>query len=600
MKEKFLLYSIILTATISGCISETEKQQTADQPNVILIITDDQGYGDLGFYGNPDIKTPVLDKLAKQSTRFSNFYVCPVCAPTRSSIMTGRYSLRTGVYDTYNGGAIMATEETTIAEILRDNGYTTGIFGKWHLGDAYPFRPQDQGFTESLIHPSGGIGQVGDIYNYFKFDSSYFDPVLLQNGKAVETKGYCSDVFTDGAIQFVEANLENPFFLYLSFNAPHTPLQLPEKYYQQYADLEFDTSKYGIKGHPIKEMNEFHAVSARKVYGMVTNIDDNIGRLFDKLNELNIEEKTLVIFITDNGPQQIRYTAGLRGKKGTVYEGGIKVPCFMHFPGYFPNDKEIGTAGAHIDLLPTILDFCNIKIPTNICLDGKSLLPLVKTEDVEWAERPLFFHWQRGYPEPYRNIAVRKGSYKLVGHTGHDADISDFELFNLSDDPYEMENLSSLKPVIATELKNEFDQWYEEIMKSPNLKPQPIQLGTSFENPVILNRNDAKGSAGIWAQEKIYGYWDVAVMEEGYYDISFVFRNKIARPGNMLVRVGTTQRTLAHSDTTVNTILIKDIYLFEGEYMFESWYRQGGDFIMPFYVTVKKNDTPPTPLNRGE
>ncbi|MBA7538366.1 hypothetical protein ES705_30641 [subsurface metagenome] len=588
MKEKFLLYSIILTAVISGCISETDKQQTADQPNVILIITDDQGYGDLGFYGNPDIKTPVLDKLAKQSTRFTNFYVCPVCAPTRSSIMTGRYSLRTGVYDTYNGGAIMATEETTIAEILQDNGYTTGIFGKWHLGDASPLRPQDQGFTESLIHPSGGMGQVGDIHNYFKFDSSYFDPVLLQNGKAVETKGYCSDVFTDGAIHFVEENLENPFFLYLSFNAPHTPLQLPEEYYQQYAGLEFDTSKYGIKGYPIKEMNEFHAGSARKVYGMVTNIDDNIGRLFDKLNELNIEEKTLVIFITDNGPQQIRYTAGLRGRKGTVYEGGIKVPCFMHFPGYFPNDKEIGTAGAHIDLLPTILDFCNIKIPANVCLDGKSLLPLVKTEDVEWDERPLFFHWQRGYPEPYRNIAVRKGSYKLVGHTGQDADISDFELFNLADDPFEMENLSSLKPEIASELKNEFDQWYEEIIKSPNLKPQPIQLGTSFENPVILNRNDAKGSAGIWAQEKIYGYWDVAVKKEGYYDISFVFRNKIARPGNMLVRVGTTQRTLAHSDTTVNTILMKDIYLFEGEYMFESWYRQGGDAIMPFYVEVRK------------
>lgn len=587
MKENFLLYSIILIATISGCVSETDKQQT-DQPNVILIITDDQGYGDLGFYGNPDIKTPVLDKLAKQSTRFTNFYVCPVCAPTRSSIMTGRYSLRTGVYDTYNGGAIMATEETTIAEILQDNGYTTGIFGKWHLGDAYPFRPQDQGFTESLIHPSGGMGQVGDIYNYFEFDSSYFDPVLLQNGKAVETKGYCSDIFTEGAIQFVEENLENPFFLYLSFNAPHTPLQLPEEYYQQYAGLEFDTSKYGIKGYPIKEMNDFHAGSARKVYGMVTNIDDNLGRLFDKLNELNIEENTLVIFITDNGPQQIRYTAGLRGRKGTVYEGGIKVPCFMHFPGYFPNDKEIGTAGAHIDLLPTILDFCNIKIPANVCLDGKSLLLLVKTVDVEWAERPLFFHWQRGYPERYRNIAVRKGSYKLVGHTGQDADISDFELFNLADDPFEMKNLSSSKPETATELKNEFDQWYDEIMKSPNLKPQPIQLGTSFENPVILNRNDAKGSAGIWAQEKIYGYWDVAVMEEGYYDISFVFRNKIDRPGNMLVRLGTTQHTLAHSDTTVNTILMKDIYLYEGEYMFESWYRQGRDFIMPFFVEVRK------------
>ena len=202
--------------------------QEKPHPNVIIIMTDDQGYGDLGVTGNPHVQTPVIDKFANQNIRFNNFYVSPVCAPTRSSLMTGRYSLRTGIRDTYNGGAIMASNEVTIAEMLKQEDYKTGVFGKWHLGDNYPSRPSDQGFDESLIHLSGGMGQVGDITTYFKGNKSYFDPVLWHNNKKEAYKGYCSDIFTEQAINFIEKNKETPFFCYLSFNAPHTPLQVPE------------------------------------------------------------------------------------------------------------------------------------------------------------------------------------------------------------------------------------------------------------------------------------------------------------------------------------------------------------------------------------
>lgn len=211
----FLLFvSLFMTATASA--------QQKQRPNVILIITDDQGYGDLGVTGNPHVQTPVIDALAKESVRFNNFYVSPVCAPTRSSLMTGRYSLRTGMRDTYNGGAIMASSEVTIAEMLKQANYRTGAFGKWHLGDNYPFRPTDQGFDESVIHLSGGMGQVGDITTYFQGDRSYFDPVLWHNNQQQAYQGYCSDVFTDQAINFIDKNKETPFFCYLAFNAPHT------------------------------------------------------------------------------------------------------------------------------------------------------------------------------------------------------------------------------------------------------------------------------------------------------------------------------------------------------------------------------------------
>ena len=582
-----LTVAIILLLNIMACTSSQTASDT-EQPNIVLIITDDQGWGDLGFHGNPDIKTPVLDAFAENSTRFTSFYVSPVCAPTRSSLMTGRYSLRTGVFDTYNGGAIMATEELTIAEILKEAGYRTGAFGKWHLGDSYPSRPMEQGFDQSLIHRSGGMAQVGDVTTYFRYDSAYFDAILLENGAAKSTKGYCSDVFTDAAIEFMKEQKDQPFFTYLSFNAPHTPLQLPQQYEDMYADLEFDSTAYPESERAFPAMTEKDKADARKVYGMVTNIDDNVGRVLSALEELNIREETLVIFMTDNGPQQRRYVGGFRGSKGTVYEGGIRVPCFMQYPNTLPTNKAIETPAAHLDLLPTILDICKLDAPGNV--DGKSLLPLVKDEAVTWSDRPLFFYWQRGFPGPYHNVAVRKGDYKLVGFNNHLAAAEELELYNIKNDPSEVNNLSSSQTAIAEDLKNEFDNWYKEIIQSEHLGTVRIGVGSDMENPVILNRNDARGSWGIWAEDEVFGYWDVNIEQAGVYNFKAVFKDSLANAGRLSIRAGTRQASL-DNEQVEQALLMENIWLPEGPCRIEAVYREKVNWqrrVFPFYLEVER------------
>ena len=505
------IFSFILLLAISACSPVLEQHN----PNILLIITDDQGYGDFGINGNHHIQTPVLDKLANESIVFNNFYVTPVCATTRSGLMTGRYNLRTGIRDTYNGGAIMASSEITIAELLKKAGYITGIFGKWHLGDSYPSRPMDQGFDESVIHLSGGMGQVGDITTYFKYDSSYYDPVLWHNGNRESYEGYCSDIFASEAISFIEQNANAPFFCYLSFNAPHTPLQVPDEYYQKYKDI--DPSSGFNDGRPMPEMSEKDKEDARKVYAMVDNIDDNLGKLFDKLDELDIAESTMVIFMTDNGPQQRRFVAGMRGRKGSVYRGGVRVPLYVKYPGFNNDEKAIETTVANIDIFPTLADLCNVAIPQDRIIDGKSLMPLINGENTSWTNRSLFFYWNRRYPELYHNMAVLKDNYKLVGNTDFDASIDQFELYNIKDDPFELNNLIQDDQALASDLKIEMDRLYQELIHSENMvNPPRIIIGSEHENPVFLNRNDADGERGIWAQDEIFGKWNVEILQGTY------------------------------------------------------------------------------------
>lgn len=570
-----------------SCQKNDRVEHQPNRPNIVLIMTDDQGYGDLGFHGNPDIQTPVLDAFAAKSVRFSNFYVSPVCAPTRASLMTGRYSLRTGVMDTYNGWAMMATEENTIAEILKQNGYKTAVCGKWHLGDTYASRPQDQGFDYSLIHHAGGMHQVGDLDTWHRGDSAYFDPILTENGKKVKKIGYCSDVFTDAAIDFIETQNDTPFFCYLSFNAPHTPLQLPQKYEGMYAGLEIDSSDYPLADRPFPNMNEADLEAARKVYGMISNIDDNVGRLLLKLDQLGKTENTIVIFMTDNGPQQRRFVGGFRGLKGSVYEGGIHVPFFMRYPQAYQGDLDIQTPSAHFDVLPTLLEFCNIPIPQN--LDGKSLVPEIEGKSSPIIDRPLFFHWQRGFPEPYRNIAVRKGDFKLVGHTGHLASSNGFELFDLSTDPSESKNIVEQNPGKAEELKLLFDDWYAEIIQSPNLNNVPIIVGNVSENPVTMTRNDAKGAFGIWAQQEINGYWDIQVAQDGFYQITASFEKPVTSNGNAMVRLGNIQRSLEIPEGSQSAIH-KHIWIKKGKYSVEAGFRNYHTWRIefPFFITFER------------
>ncbi len=583
-----LIATGISWATIPGLFSQ-------NRPNVILIITDDQGFGDFGFNGNPHVKTPVLDKLARQSIRFNNFYVCPVSAPTRASLMTGRYHLRTGVRDTYNGGAMMAPSETTIAEILKEAGYTTGIFGKWHLGDNYPMRPCDQGFDESVIHLSGGMGQPGDITTWPKGDSSYFNPVLWHNGKKEQYKGYCSDIFANEAIRFIEQNKKVPFFCYIAFNAPHTPLQVQEKYYDIYKKID-PSSGFINDGRPFPAMTERDKENARRVYAMVTNIDDNVRRLLTKLEELGIERNTVIIFMTDNGPQQRRFNAGMRGQKGSVYNGGVRVPLWIKYPSAGESGLEIEAPASVIDLLPTIADICNVPLHTERKTDGISLLPYMLGENKNAPERSLFFYWTRHSPELYTNIALLKGHYKIVGNTGYDANASGFELYDLKNDPYEQKNIAGIHPEIVSKMKKELDSIFKELAASPNLQERPrIEIGTADENPVILNRNDADGQWGIWEQEEIFGFWRVKI-NEGRYNLKFKFIKPVPPGGKMMVETGTFISQTGKVNGETDLIEMKNVYLPSLKCDFVPFYQNGGKRIFPLYVEIEKLAPPGLPL----
>ena len=553
-------------------------KQVEQKPNIILIITDDQGYGDIGYNGNPHIKTPNLDLLATNSMRFNNFYVSPVCAPTRSSLLTGRYSLRTGVTDTYNGGAMMSNDEITLAEILKENNYQTGIFGKWHLGDNYPFRPTDQGFHESLIHLSGGIGQVGDFTNYYKGNRSYFDPILWHNNEQKKYEGYCSDIFTDEAIKFIEENKSNQFFCYLSFNAPHTPLQVPDKYYDLYKNVDPSVISESEK----ISMTEKNVLDAKRIYGMVTNIDDNVGKLVSKLKELNIDQNTILIFMTDNGPQQFRYVSNLRGLKSSVYNGGIKVPFYLSYPKIHDAGLDIDNFSAHIDVLPSLLDLCDIETPKNIKIDGKNFL------NKSTEERSFFSYWTRKSPELYQNMSLNKGNYKLVGNTNYDSPIERFELFDIDNDPYEMENLIENKKELAIQMKLEMDNIYNELINSKNIKNKPrIIIGSEFENPTYLNRNDASGQRGIWAQNEIFGFWRIKALS-GKYNFRFKFNNLNLTTGQMVIEVGSQVYSKKVEVDDNGYALMENIHLNEGEFDLTPFFRYERKNIFPFWVEIDR------------
>ena len=575
-------FILIVFVVFNSCYNPIENKT----PNVIIIMTDDQGFGDLGINQNPNIITPNIDKFANKSIQFNNFFVSPVCAPTRSSLMTGRYSLRTGVRDTYNGGAIMSNNETTIAEILKEANYATGIFGKWHLGDNYPFRPSEQGFDESLIHLAGGIGQVGDFTNYFKGDTSYFDPILWKNNKQNQYEGYCSDIFAENAIEFIEKNKNNSFFCYLSFNAPHTPLQVPEKYYNMYKDLDpelgFNDDLSDFR------MNEKDKEDARKIYGMVTNIDDNIGKVINKLKELKIEEETIIIFMTDNGPQQIRYNSSMKGRKGTVYNGGIRVPFYIQYSEKFKESKVINKMSAHIDVLPTILELCNLNVPNDRKIDGQSLVPLINSKSTN--DRFLFSYWTRRFPEKYINMSIQNDNYKLVGNNDFDSKIEEFELYDLVEDPNENNNIISQNIETARSFKKEMDNSIDDLLKSKNIKKPPrIIIGSEFENPTILNRNDASGERGVWAQNDIYTFWKVN-FKKGIYDFKFKFKDSIANKGTLFTEINNRVYSKKIDKAINNTLEMNNISIDNSEFDLISFLKLDSKKIYPFWIEIYKQN----------
>ena len=579
----FVLTTLLQVSTFSVTLAQKE-----NRPNIIIIMTDDQGYGDFGFTGNPYLKTPNIDALAARSFRLTNFHTSPVCAPTRASLLTGRYSLRTGIHDTYNNGSIMATEELTLAEILASHGYATGMVGKWHLGDNYPYRPSDQGFQYSLMHAGGGIGQPADIMeNLERTDSSYFDPVLLENDHKVRKNGYCTDIFTDQALTFIENNKSKPFFLYVSYNAVHTPLQLPRRYEERYNALKFDTPFDRQSDKPWALMTEKNKEDARKVYGMVSNVDDNVGRILAEIKKQKLDSKTLIIFLSDNGNEQLRYNAGFRGLKTSVYEGGNRVPLLLSGTGLPSEGKDINTFTAHVDLLPTLLELTRLPMPKGVRPDGFSFIPQLKGK--ESRKNRLFYNsWNRGWPEPYRNAAVYEGDYKLVAINAHPDRPESFELFHLANDPFEKSNLVNQHPEVATHLRKKLDSLFTDITSTPYLSPRRLVIGSKHENPVILSRSDwSSASLYNWRADNVTGYWTIRIQQDGLYSFRPITMSPIAKGTRATVRLGTIQRSHI-AEGNERSVRIEDIFLRKGDYNLEAWFESSAGVTGPFYLEAIK------------
>ena len=576
---------VYLIAMLFLC-AKSSVAQVPERPNVLLIITDDQGYGDLGFHGNPKIRTPNLDQLARASVQFQRFYVSPVCAPTRASLMTGRYNYRTGVVDTYLGRAMMHPDEVTLAEMLATAGYRTGIFGKWHLGDNYPMRPMDQGFQESLVHKGGGIGQPSDPPG----GESYFDPVLQHNGATVQTKGYCSNVFTDAAMKFIEESRGKPFFAYLAFNCPHAPLQVSDQDYIPYSRMNLGPGEFPAVGQPLAG-NTPHDVTAR-IYGMITNIDDNLGRLFEAVERLNLSRNTIVLFLTDNGPQQVRYNAGLRDRKGSVYEGGIRVPFFMRWPGRFREGLKVDRIAAHIDIAPTLLDLCGIDRPKAVSFDGRSLQPLLAGETGNWPDRTLYFQWHRGdEPQLYRSFAAQSQRFKLVQPLGAGDGAAPrdprFELYDIEADPFEFKNIAGDHPSVVDRLRRGYEAWFRDVSASRGYAPPPIHVGSTHENPVILTRQDWRGPRASWTSEGL-GYWEILVEKEDSYQVTLHFAPVGTRASAHFAFRGVTRDVTVQPGERNHSF--SGLRLPAGPGRLETWIQQDQDTAGVLYVEVRNLD----------
>lgn len=444
------LFSILtLIATLAAAaVAHAAPDLAGRRPNIILILTDDQGYGDLACHGNPVVQTPQLDQFHAASVRFTDFQVSPTCAPTRASLMTGRHEFKSGVTHTIQERERLSLQSTTIAQVLQKAGYVTGVFGKWHLGDEPAYQPGRRGFNEVFIHGAGGIGQTypgscGDAPG-----NTYVNPAILHNGKFERTQGYCTDVFFAQARRWMEDQRGHPFFAYITPNAPHEPLISPGPRY----DRLYDGKRIG--GKPL---------TARDVafYAMISNIDENVGKLLAHVRELGLETNTLVIFMTDNGSTHTRlFSAGMRGGKNSPYQGGTRVPSFWRWPGTLPSGVDVPALTAHIDVFPTFAELAGAPIPDGVRPDGRSLLPLLRNPQAPWPDRYVFVHqgrWARGQAATakYQNCAVRNTRFRFVNNA---------ELYDLPSDPGETRNVIGEYPEVVDGFRKAYDRWWDEVL----------------------------------------------------------------------------------------------------------------------------------------
>ncbi|MEP7363461.1 MAG: arylsulfatase [Acidobacteriota bacterium] len=471
----------------------------AARPNVILLLTDDQGYGDLSCHGNPRLKTPNIDKLHHESIRLTDFHVTPMCTPTRGQLMTGRDALMNGAMNVSSGRTLLRRDLPTMANVFANSGYRTGIFGKWHLGDTYPYRPEDRGFQEALWFPSSHIGATPDAW-----DNDYFNDRYHHNGKLEQYSGYCTDVFFENALTWMRArgNANEPFFTYLPLNAAHGPLHVPDKYREPYRDLPRPLASF---------------------FGMIANIDENVARLESFLKESGLRDNTILIFVTDNGGTGgvDFYNAGMRGRKITLWEGGHRVPFFLRWPkgnlGGAPDKaKDVSELTTVQDVLPTLINLCNLKPPV-AKFDGVDFAPLLRGQVNELPDRNIVVQFGRmnvGRPQ-WGDACVMSKKWRLVSLTG---------LYDISKDPAQKNNVADEHPEIAARLRDHYETWWKEV--GPRLDNfLPIHIGSAKENPTLASPTEW---ADVFLDQgnqirlgvRRTGFWHVVVEHSGQYEFT--------------------------------------------------------------------------------
>ncbi|EDM27063.1 N-acetylgalactosamine 6-sulfatase (GALNS) [Lentisphaera araneosa HTCC2155] len=476
-----------------------------EKPNVIVILTDDQGWGDLSMNGNRDMDTPHIDSIAKNGAQFKYFYVQPVCSPTRAEFLTGRYHERSSVYSTSEGGERIDSDEQTIADMFKASAYKTAAFGKWHNGMQYPYHPNARGFDEFYGFCSGHWG-------------NYYSPMLERNNQIVPGQGFIIDDFTNKAIDFIEKNQDNPFFVYLPYATPHSPMQIPDRWWDKY-DKKDDFKM------PVKVNNHLKAALA-----MCENIDYNVGRLLKKLDELNLSDDTIVLYMSDNGPNGDRWNGGMRGRKGSVYEGGLRSPLVIQWPRKIPPAREVKQISGVIDLMPTLADLCDVKLISEKALDGRSM----KAElmgSTQMNERYLYAKWSS-------KSSIRNQKYRFN---------NEGKLYDIENDPGEKVDISKKYPLIAQKMKNKLQETKRDVAKDFN-KNRPFVI-THPDSPFSqLPARDAKATGTLkrsskhpncsfwhnWETTDDYIYWDGEVEAEGNYEAVIYYTCKEGHQGSVL------------------------------------------------------------------
>mgnify|MGYP002848785904 CR=1 FL=1 len=499
---RFILTLLLLALSIQG--------QAARRPNVITILTDDQGWGDLRINGNYNLETPNIDSIARDGAMFDRFFVCPVCSPTRAEFLTGRYHPRGGVYSTSAGGERLDLDEMTIAETFRAGGYATGAFGKWHNGMQYPYHPNGRGFDEFYGFCSGHWG-------------NYFSPPLDHNGKVVQGTGFCIDDFTDKAMGFMEDSTRKgePFFCYIPYNTPHSPMQVPDRWWNKFKDKELFNNN--------REPKKQNVPHIRAALAMCENIDWNVGRILKKLDDLKIADNTIILYFCDNGPNGTRWNGGMKGRKGSTDEGGVRSPMHIRWPAKIKPGAQVTKNGAAIDLLPTLADMAGIKVASKKPLDGISLKPLLLGTAAKWKNRTIISHWRN-------RISVRTERHRLDNKGG---------LYDIDRDPGQYRNLARKMPKLTARLQKIADDFRENVVKGYDIDNRPFVIGHPGHTYTQIPARDANWTGKIkrsnkfpncsylsnWTSLRDTISWKVQVPENGTFEVELHYACKKSNVG---------------------------------------------------------------------